>query len=467
MHGLIAMSLSIGLAAALSPPALASTASPVSLTQAASQPDTPAILEARQRLAEASVGERGDTSNRAINARYGLGMALETAGRFAEAEVEYQRVLTLLSPRLAPTDPNWVNLARRLANVQMGQEKFEAVLATARPIYEQSLALNGPEDEVTRELRMALAAALARLGRYAESEPFVRASFDDLRARGDDQGAADIAATLAMIYRQLDRPEDARAVLRLVEGDDPVRRLINDAERAETPTQQAAAWRRVVEALPPDSPERYDPELQLAFALAMSASGANTGPAREAATLARDLIDRGRRNGRDEVVRQAEQILGTAMVHLDQEDGMAGATTVRMAQSALDQALIAHAPDSRTVVTARLYLAMAAASDRQFDRASRELDQVEAWMMAHPAGLDMESQAHAAIARAFIQGERDDLAGAYSAIHQATAATEAVAMAQADGSRRAHLDSWSKLFRIQVRWAWGYAEHMDAGTQSP
>lgn len=426
--------------------------------------DTPEVLAARQRLAKVAGGPEGDAANAAINARFALGTALEDAGRFAEAEAEYQILVALLVPRFEPSDRNMIALFQRLTNAQMGQEHFEAALATARPAYDQALAVLGTDHEVTQDLRLAVAASLARLGRYGESEPFARAAFDQMRAQGDEQGAADIAASLALIYERLERPEEARAVLRLVEGDDPLRRLINDAERAETPAQEALAWRRVLEALPPDSPDRYETELKLAFALSMAASDDNLAPAREAAALARDLGQRARRDGRADVVTQADQILGNAMVHLDQEDSGAEATTLAIAQRGLAEALAAGEPEARAVITARLYLAMVASSQRRLDLASSELDQVEAWVAAHPGELDMQSVGFVALTRAFVQGERNDLAGAYHALSQATEATETVALGRRDGGGRDHLTQWAKMFRTQVRWAWRYADELATAT---
>ncbi len=429
---------------------------PVPGTQARAN-DTPEVLAARQRLAKVGAGPEGDTANAAINARYQLGVTLENDGRFAEAEAEYQILVTLLTPRLAPNDRNMIALGQRMANVQVGQEHFEAALATARPAYDQALAELGTDHEVTQDLRLALAASLARLGRYGEREPFARAAFDRMRAQGDEQGAADIAATLALIYERLERPNEARAVLRLVEGDDPLRRLINTAERAEDPALEAEAWRRVLEVLPADSADRFDTELKLAFALAMSATDANPAPAREAATLTRDLIQRAGQAGRTDIVDQAEQVLSTALIHLTAEEGDAEQTSLAVAQRGLTEALARGDADSRAVVMARLYLAMTAASQRRFDLASPELDRLEAWIAAHPGGLDAQSQGYVAITRAFVQGEQDDLAGAYGALSQASRATQAAALGRTDGSGREQLNHWSDLFRTQVRWAWRYA----------
>jgi tetratricopeptide (TPR) repeat protein len=435
-----------------------------SASPAAAQDDTDTAA-ARRAFAKARLGPGGEDGAAGLNARWALARALEDDSRFAEAEREYRALETRLAPQSTPDDRNLMTVRQRIANVQVGQEHFEAALETARPVYAQALSTYGPDHAVTQDLRLALAASLARLERYAESEPYARAGFDYMRAHGDDQGAADIAATLALIYRKLERPDEARAVLLLVEGEDPVRRLFNAAERAADPAQEALAWRRVLEMLPPDSAQRTDVELKLAFALSMAGSDADPGPSREAAEMARGLIVRGRAANLPDVVSQAEQILANALTHLTAEDGTASSTTLAVAQSRLAEALATGDPDRKAVIDARVYLAMAATAMERFDLASPELDRIDAWIAAHPGGVNAQTVAYAAMTRAVILGRQEDLAGAYHALDRTSRATRAVALARTDGSGRSHLRHWSELFRTQVRWAWRYADRLEGAGQ--
>lgn len=427
--------------------------------------DSAAVAAARRAFAKARLGPGGPDGAAGINARWALARALEDEQRWGEAEAEYRVLEALFAAQVAPEDRNLIAIRQRIAAVQVGREDFAGALETALPTYANALTVYGADHEVTQDLRMAVAASLARLGRYAESEPYARAGFDHMRAHGDAQGAADIAATLALIYRRLERPDEARAVLLLVEGDDPLRRLINEAERAEEPVGEAAAWRRVVEALPADSADRTDYELKLAFALSMTRDPAATG---EAATLARALAARGRAGGDVELVAQAEQILADALTAEVGENVAASDTALGVARRQVEQALAGGDPEATAVVKARVYLAMTAAAQKRFDIAVAELDLIDGWIAGHPGGLDAQTVAYTALTRAFVLGERQDLAGAYHALERTSRATQAVALSRTDGSGRSHLNHWSGLFRTQVRWAWRYAGRLDApGSGTP
>ena len=442
--------------------------------QAVAPAETPALVAARRLYAKARVGAEGDQSTAAINARWNLATQLVENSRFAEGEAEFRGIEAILLPRLGAGDRNLIAIQARIANAQLGQEHWAEAAETALPAYQHALAVYGPDHATTQDLRMVMAASLTKLERYAESEPYARAGFDYLRRTGGDQDAADIAATLALIYGRLNRPDEARAVLRLVEGADPIRRLMNDAERAEDPAEEARAWRRVLDALPADDPERTDVEVKLAFALAMSASSRNPEPAREAVRRSRALLAHAEANGLTELKDQANQLLAMGLGVLDGEDAAAGDQARAIALDRLETSRRTLGEDHKATVDARLYYAMIVSLQERPEIALAELDRVDAWIEAHPGAFDAQTVAFAAMTRAAVLGEQKDIAGAYRAMARTTEAMQGVALEQIDQSRRAYLDHWGRLFQVQVKWAWRYSATLDgapavatAGTAGP
>ncbi len=432
-------------------------------TQAVAPAETPALMAARRLYAKALKEPQGEQGTAAINARWTLATQLVENSLFAEGEAEFRGLEAILLPRLGADDRNLIAIQSQIANARLGQEKWAEAAEIALPAYERALALYGPDHATTHDLRMAMASSLANLKRYAESEPYARAGFDYLRRTGGDQDAADIAATLALIYDRLDRPDEARAVMRLVEGDDPIRRLFNDAERTEDPADEARAWQRVLDALPTDDARRTDVEVKLAFALAMSGSAEDPGPAREAVARARTLLARAEADGLTELRDQANQILALGLALLDDEDAAAGEQARAIALERLETARRTMGDNHKSTIDARLYYAMMASLQLPPEIVLAELDIVDAWIEANPGAFDAQTVAFAAMARAAVLGEKKDLGGAYRAMARATGAMQSVALERIDHSRRAYLDHWGRLFQVQVKWAWRYSDALDGG----
>ncbi|MBJ7485131.1 hypothetical protein [Brevundimonas sp.] len=432
-------------------------------TQAVAPAETPALMAARRLYAKARAGPQGEGAAAAINARWNFATQLVENSRFAEGEIEFRAIEAILLPRPDTDDRNLIAIQARIANAQLGQEHWAEAAETALPAYQRALALYGPDHATTHDLRMSMGASLARLERYAESEPYVRAGFDYLRRTGGDQDAADIAATLALIYNRLNRPDEARAVVRLVEGADPIGRLINVAARADNPADEAAAWRGVLDALPAGDERRSEMEVKLAFALAMSASSSNPEPAREAAARMRVLLAYAQANALPELAREAHAVLGMALGSLEEEDAAAGEEAMTIALDRLETARRELGEDHRDTVSRRLYYAMVAASQQQAAIGLPELDRVEAWVGAHPGAFDNQNLVFISMTRALLLGAQGDTRGAYRAMARTTGAMQGVALEQIDQSRKAYLDRWGGLFQAQVKWAWRYAATL-AGT---
>ena len=429
--------------------------------QAGAPAETPALAAARRLYAKALKEPQGEQSTAAINARWNLATELVENSLFAEGEAEFRGIEAILLPRLGAEDRNLIAIHARIANAQLGQEHWAEAAETALPAYQHALAVYGSDHATTQDLRMVMAASLTKLERYAESEPYARAGFDYLRRTGGDQDAADIAATLALIYGRLNRPDEARAVLRLVEGADPIRRLMNEAERAEDPSEEARAWRRVLDALPADDERRADVEVKLTFALAMSASSRNPEPAREAIVRARALLARAEANGLAELRDQANQLLAMGLGFLDDEDTAAGDQARAIALERLETARRTLGEDHKDTIDARLYYAMIVSLQERPEIALAELNRIDAWIEAHPGAFDAQTIAFAALTRAAVLGEQKDIAGAYGAMARTTQAMQSVALEQIDHSRRAYLDHWGRLFQVQVKWAWRYSATLD------
>ena len=431
--------------------------------QAVAPAETPALMAARRLYAKARAGPQGEEATAAINARWNFATQLVENSRFAEGEAEFKAIEATLSARPDTDDRNLIAIQARIANAQLGQEHWAEAAETALPAYQRALSLYGPDHATTQDLRMSVGASLAKLERYAESEPYVRAGFDYLRRTGGDQDAADIAATLALIYNRLNRPDEARAVVRLVEGADPIGRLINVAARADTPADEAEAWRRVLDALPADDERRSEMEVKLAFALAMSASSSNPEPAREAAARMRALLAFAEANTLPDLARDAHSVLGIALGSLEDQDAAAGEQALAIALDRLETARRDLGEGHRDTVSRRLYYAMVAASQQLADIALPELDRVDAWVEAHPGAFDNQNLVFISMTRALLLGETGDIAGAYRAMARTTDTMQGVALEQIDQSRKAYLDRWGGLFQAQVKWAWRYAGTL-AGT---
>lgn len=429
--------------------------------------ETPALLAARRLYAKALKEPQGEQGTAAINARWALATELTNADRHAEAEVELKGLEASLLARPGVDDRNLIAIQARIANAQVGQEHWAEAAETALPAYQRALALYGPDHATTQDLRMAMAASLTRLERLVESEPYARAGFDYLRRNGGDQEAADLATVLALIYEKLNRPDDARAVLRLVETDDPIRRLINEAERAESREDRVRAWRRVLDALPEGDARRIDVDTKLTFALGMSASRENPEPAREAVQRARALLAHAEANGLADLKAEANQLLSMGLAVLGDEDADAGHQALAMALDRLETARRELGEDDQETADRRVYYAMVAANQGRVDIALPELDRLDIWIAAYPGAFEAQTVAFVAMTRAFILGGRGDVAGAYRATARTTDTMQGIALEQIDQSRRAYLDHWGRLFQVQVRWAWRYADVLSGGSGAP
>ncbi len=436
-------------------------------------PDSQAVAGQRRLLAKAIASFGSDQSAAAINARWALATALANEQRNAEAEAEYLALEAILLPRLGAQDPNLVFLKSWIAEMQMRQARWEEAVGTARPLLAQLRAAFGAEHESVYRTQLVLAASLAALERYAEAEPHARVNFDHFRRTGRMDDAADIAATLAAIYRNTGRPDEAREVLLLVDGGDALRSLINEAERAETPETQVAGWRAVLDATPQDDPTR--PQVELRLILALNAVGgteeAEAAATGEAIVRARRLAAEARAAGDERVLANAENLLATALTTRE-----SGPTTSAEADEALAilyrqwrTAADADGEESHDAVDARIAYAMSAAAVDRPDLALPHLGWLEAYMAGNPAAIDPETAAFVAMTRATALGQQDDLAGAYRALAQTTERFQSVAMTRSSiqGERDAgYLDRWSGLFNMRVKLGWRYSDQLQ-GVSEP
>ncbi|MBJ7485132.1 hypothetical protein [Brevundimonas sp.] len=465
-----AMGLSILLAAL---PAQGSAVPRPTPVQAAT--DSAAVATARQDWRR-QVQATGANSGQALNARFLIVHALIQDGRHIEAETEARAIEAAVRPMAGPKALATLQIQGWIGEILMNQGRLAEAEAYALPVYRSALASYGANTEVTDRPRMTLAGIFGVQDRDAEAAPLAQASFDYYRHHGQPDKAAEIAGSLAIIYRNLDQEEAATQVLILAPRGGP-QQLRNVFDASDDPVVRQQTARGLVEASQPGSQDREGAERRLVLALTPLAQVGDRAAYDEALTLARRLLANETMQGDPVAIARLENGVAQLVSRNPSEDAKAAGyvEAAALGQSALARMRTARGDDDPQTVSLRMsaaiytaQLAMLPGHADLVPAALVELEWSQAYATSHPGVVSKEDAGSMAIVQAGLRVHLGDEGGAYRSVAVASGWFQSVAEARARTSgNRNYMSEWSDLTRSQVRRAWDYAETLIPSSAEP
>ena len=183
-------------------------------------------LDEAGRFAEAEAGQRralaryrevfGDDHQRVAGARHNLAIALEAQGKYDEAEAEHRQAIAMSTEALGPNHPEVATRLSSLALLRVRQGRIKDAEAEFRNVLEIREHALGRDHPSVAGTRNAIAITLVNQGRYEEGEAEHRRA---LRLRTEALGPAhpDIAAShsnLSVVLRRRGKLEEAETEIR-------------------------------------------------------------------------------------------------------------------------------------------------------------------------------------------------------------------------------------------------------------
>lgn len=168
------------------------------------------IARAQATWEMASAG--GAETAAALTARFALADALGSAGRHEEAEGHWAALSPVVRRLTGKGSSEDVIIQSRRAESLSALGRDARAVAVADPGLALALRRFGPDSLHTERLRLALATAAMRQGRFAEAVPWMEASLDYNVKAGDLTSARVVGDALARAYAALDRSADERGV---------------------------------------------------------------------------------------------------------------------------------------------------------------------------------------------------------------------------------------------------------------